>query len=109
MTHFRWRLTGLLGTNADRKKDFFFGIISDGIHCHPATVRCLPHSIPTAIRQPMSYACRRIGVRMNLIPYYSVHVCMIVQVKLAYSAHPEGCILVTDAMPAMGLEPGTGS
>ena len=27
-------------------------------------------------------------------------------VKLAYDAHPAGCILVTDAMPAMGLPPG---
>ena len=25
-----WRFTGLLGTGAERKKDFFFGIISDG-------------------------------------------------------------------------------
>lgn len=29
---------GLLGTAAERKGDFYFGIISDGIHCHPATV-----------------------------------------------------------------------
>ena len=27
-------------------------------------------------------------------------------VKLAYSAHPDGLVLVTDAMPAMGLPPG---
>ena len=43
---FRWCFIGLLGTDADRKKDFFFGIISDGIHCHPATVRCLPSLFP---------------------------------------------------------------
>jgi len=29
-------------------------------------------------------------------------------VKLAYSAHPDGLVLVTDAMPAMGLPPGEG-
>ena len=47
---FCWRLTGLLGTGAERKQDFFFGIISDGIHCHPATVRRLspPCSAPSA-------------------------------------------------------------
>jgi N-acetylglucosamine-6-phosphate deacetylase len=42
----------------------FFGIIADGIHLHPASV------------------------------------------KIAYSAHPAGCILVTDAMHLVGLPDG---
>ena len=53
-------LVGLLGT-MDQP---YYGIICDGIHCHPASV------------------------------------------KIAYAAHKHGLILVTDAMAALGLEPG---
>lgn len=55
---------GTLGktSNADRP---YFGIIADGIHLHPTTV------------------------------------------KIAYTAHPEGFILVTDAMKTLGLPDGT--
>jgi N-acetylglucosamine-6-phosphate deacetylase len=53
-------LVGLLGT-MDQP---YYGIICDGIHCHPASV------------------------------------------KMAYAAHKHGVILVTDAMAALGLEPG---
>jgi N-acetylglucosamine-6-phosphate deacetylase len=42
-----------------------FGIIADGIHLHPTSI------------------------------------------KIAFNAHPDGCILVTDAMHLLGLEDGT--
>ena len=42
-----------------------FGIIADGIHLHPTTI------------------------------------------KISFNAHPDGCILVTDAMHLLGLEDGT--
>ena len=54
-------LIGLLGTT-DRQP--FYGIICDGIHCHPSSI------------------------------------------KIAYLAHKDGLILVTDAMMAMGLSDG---
>ena len=105
-----WRVTGLLGTGAERKKDFFFGIISDGIHCHPATVRRIPVGCCATPPLQRTFCVRTRGPCMQ-----SCAVCALIcdsrrflQVKLAYSAHPEGLILVTDAMPAMGLEPGTG-
>lgn len=54
---------GVLGHANDVAKPFF-GVILDGIHLHPTTV------------------------------------------KIAYSAHPDGCILVTDAMHLTGLPDG---
>ena len=54
---------GVLG-KAGAKKRPYFGVISDGIHLHPTTV------------------------------------------KLAWNAHPEGFILVTDAMKTVGLPDG---
>eukprot|EP01064_Diplonema_japonicum_P008811 TRINITY_DN16248_c6_g1_i2.p1 TRINITY_DN16248_c6_g1~~TRINITY_DN16248_c6_g1_i2.p1 ORF type:complete len:706 (+),score=168.72 TRINITY_DN16248_c6_g1_i2:56-2173(+) len=55
-------LVGVLGSNLKEKP--YYGIIVDGLHTHPASVR------------------------------------------IAYRAHPEGCVLVTDAMEAMGMPPG---
>jgi N-acetylglucosamine-6-phosphate deacetylase len=56
---------GVLGTaDTEAAKRPFFGLISDGIHVHPSSV------------------------------------------KLAFSMHPEGCILVTDAMHLAGLKDG---
>eukprot|EP00468_Gymnochlora_sp_CCMP2014_P001021 CAMPEP_0167740340 /NCGR_PEP_ID=MMETSP0110_2-20121227/219_1 /TAXON_ID=629695 /ORGANISM="Gymnochlora sp., Strain CCMP2014" /LENGTH=436 /DNA_ID=CAMNT_0007624215 /DNA_START=147 /DNA_END=1457 /DNA_ORIENTATION=- len=54
-------LVGLLGSTKDKP---YYGIISDGIHAHPNSVR------------------------------------------IAFKAHPEGAVLVTDAMSAMGLGEG---
>ncbi|KAG0320088.1 hypothetical protein BGZ97_000781 [Linnemannia gamsii] len=54
---------GLLGSRADLPRPYY-GLICDGIHVHPNSV------------------------------------------KIAYDSHPEGVILVTDAMSAMGLAPG---
>lgn len=55
---------GVLGQLAEGKQRPFFGVISDGIHLHPTTV------------------------------------------KIAWHAHPEGFILVTDAMKTVGLPDG---
>jgi N-acetylglucosamine-6-phosphate deacetylase len=54
------------GSRSSTTSDFrpFFGLIADGLHLHPTTV------------------------------------------KIAWSAHPEGCILVTDAMHLVGLPDG---
>jgi N-acetylglucosamine-6-phosphate deacetylase len=49
----------------DGVKRPYFGIIADGIHLHPTSI------------------------------------------KIAYSSHPSGCILVTDAMPLIGMPDGT--
>lgn len=57
-------LVGLLGMTKHHN-DFFYGLIPDGIHAHPASV------------------------------------------NVAASSHPNGCVLVTDAMSAMGLPNGT--
>ncbi|KAF9978633.1 hypothetical protein BGZ73_001285 [Actinomortierella ambigua] len=54
---------GLLGSRPDLPRPYY-GLICDGIHVHPNSV------------------------------------------KIAYDSHPEGVILVTDAMSAMGLAPG---
>ncbi|KAG0307003.1 putative N-acetylglucosamine-6-phosphate deacetylase, partial [Dissophora globulifera] len=54
---------GLLGSRSDLPRPYY-GLICDGIHVHPNSV------------------------------------------KIAYDSHPEGVILVTDAMSAMGLSPG---
>ncbi|KAI8595143.1 hypothetical protein EDD21DRAFT_409311 [Dissophora ornata] len=54
---------GLLGSRFDLPRPYY-GLICDGIHVHPNSV------------------------------------------KIAYDSHPEGVILVTDAMSAMGLSPG---
>ncbi|KAF9408858.1 putative N-acetylglucosamine-6-phosphate deacetylase, partial [Podila epigama] len=54
---------GLLGSRPDLPRPYY-GLICDGIHVHPNSV------------------------------------------KIAYDSHPEGVILVTDAMSAMGLSPG---
>ncbi|KAF9179020.1 hypothetical protein BGZ51_005597 [Haplosporangium sp. Z 767] len=54
---------GLLGSRLDLPRPYY-GLICDGIHVHPNSV------------------------------------------KIAYDSHPEGAILVTDAMSAMGLSPG---
>ena len=56
---------GVLGQNANSAKRPFFGVIADGEHLHPTTV------------------------------------------KIAYTAFPDGCILVTDAMRLVGLPDGT--
>lgn len=55
-------LVGLLGSRYPQRP--FWGIIADGLHAHPASVR------------------------------------------MAYQSHPTGCVLVTDAMEAMGMPPG---
>lgn len=55
---------GVLGTSESRPRPFF-GIIADGEHLHPTTI------------------------------------------KIAYNAHPDGFILVTDAMHMVGLPDGT--
>ncbi|KAG0300630.1 hypothetical protein BGZ98_009031 [Dissophora globulifera] len=54
---------GLLGSRQDLPRPYY-GLICDGVHVHPNSV------------------------------------------KIAYDSHPEGVILVTDAMSAMGLAPG---
>ncbi|KAK0385153.1 hypothetical protein NLU13_7631 [Sarocladium strictum] len=54
---------GVLGIEESQPRPYF-GIISDGIHLHPTTI------------------------------------------KIAYDAHPDGCILVTDAMHLVGLPDG---
>ncbi|KAK3838797.1 MAG: hypothetical protein J3R72DRAFT_370445 [Linnemannia gamsii] len=54
---------GLLGSRLDLLRPYY-GLICDGIHVHPNSV------------------------------------------KIAYDSHPEGVILITDAMSAMGLSPG---
>ncbi|KAF9127538.1 putative N-acetylglucosamine-6-phosphate deacetylase [Mortierella sp. 14UC] len=56
-------IIGLLGSRLDLPRPYY-GLICDGIHVHPNSV------------------------------------------KIAYDSHPEGVILVTDAMSAMGLSPG---
>ncbi|KAG0063102.1 hypothetical protein BGZ89_010143 [Linnemannia elongata] len=56
-------IIGLLGSRLDLQRPYY-GLICDGIHVHPNSV------------------------------------------KIAYDSHPEGVILVTDAMSAMGLSPG---
>ncbi|KAJ1658556.1 N-acetyl-glucosamine-6-phosphate deacetylase [Dispira simplex] len=55
-------LVGLLGSSVTPRP--YYGIICDGIHVHPNSV------------------------------------------KVAYDAHPQGAIVVTDAMAALGLDPG---
>eukprot|EP00756_Hemistasia_phaeocysticola_P006852 Hpha_TRINITY_DN14022_c0_g2::TRINITY_DN14022_c0_g2_i1::g.44154::m.44154/K01443/nagA, AMDHD2; N-acetylglucosamine-6-phosphate deacetylase len=55
-------LVGLLGSRYPQRP--YWGIIADGLHAHPASVR------------------------------------------MAYQSHPRGCVLVTDAMEAMGMPPG---
>eukprot|EP01062_Namystynia_karyoxenos_P002263 TRINITY_DN10812_c0_g1_i1.p1 TRINITY_DN10812_c0_g1~~TRINITY_DN10812_c0_g1_i1.p1 ORF type:complete len:755 (+),score=199.90 TRINITY_DN10812_c0_g1_i1:96-2360(+) len=55
-------LVGLLGSAHSQRP--YYGIIVDGLHAHPASVR------------------------------------------MAYQSHPQGCVLVTDAMEAMGMPPG---
>lgn len=54
---------GLLGQNHGARRPYF-GLIADGTHLHPTTV------------------------------------------KIAWAAHPEGMILVTDALPLMGMDDG---
>ncbi|KAF2852855.1 carbohydrate esterase family 9 protein [Plenodomus tracheiphilus IPT5] len=56
---------GLLGTPSSSIKKPYFGIIADGIHLHPTSI------------------------------------------KIAWNAHPEGLILVTDAMRLAGMPDGT--
>ena len=56
-------IVGILGSNISKRP--YFGIIVDGLHTHPASVR------------------------------------------MAYNTHPSGCVLVTDAMEAMGMPAGT--
>ncbi|KAI8323964.1 Metallo-dependent hydrolase, partial [Martensiomyces pterosporus] len=66
MTDFHHRDPGIIGLlgSPPKSTDTFYGLICDGIHVHPNTV------------------------------------------KIAYSSHPAGAILVTDAMGAMGLPDG---
>eukprot|EP01060_Flectonema_neradi_P036709 TRINITY_DN7148_c0_g1_i1.p1 TRINITY_DN7148_c0_g1~~TRINITY_DN7148_c0_g1_i1.p1 ORF type:complete len:711 (+),score=115.32 TRINITY_DN7148_c0_g1_i1:43-2175(+) len=56
-------IVGILGSKIAKRPHF--GIIVDGLHTHPVSVR------------------------------------------MAYNAHPAGCVLVTDAMEAMGMPPGS--
>ncbi|ORY04896.1 putative N-acetylglucosamine-6-phosphate deacetylase [Basidiobolus meristosporus CBS 931.73] len=64
MQQFHHRDPGIIGVLGSSKKKPYYGIICDGIHCHPNSV------------------------------------------KIAYSSHPAGVVLVTDAMSAAGLPPG---
>ncbi|ORY04794.1 putative N-acetylglucosamine-6-phosphate deacetylase [Basidiobolus meristosporus CBS 931.73] len=64
MQQFHHRDPGIIGILGSAEYNPYFGIICDGIHCHPNSV------------------------------------------KIAHTAHPDGAILVTDAMSAMGLSPG---
>ncbi|KAK9720616.1 N-acetyl-glucosamine-6-phosphate deacetylase [Basidiobolus ranarum] len=61
---FHHRDPGIIGTLGSSRKRPYYGLICDGIHSHPNSV------------------------------------------KIAYDAHPEGVVLVTDAMSAAGLPPG---
>ncbi|KAJ3533137.1 hypothetical protein NMY22_g7457 [Coprinellus aureogranulatus] len=53
----------------------YYGIIVDGIHCHPNSVR--------------------VSMTPLISAWAPVNICAS---QLAYAAHPEGCILITDAM-----------
>ncbi|KAK9704233.1 N-acetyl-glucosamine-6-phosphate deacetylase [Basidiobolus ranarum] len=64
MQQFHHRDPGIIGILGSAQCNPYFGIICDGIHCHPNSV------------------------------------------KIAHTAHPDGVVLVTDAMSAMGLPPG---
>eukprot|EP01065_Artemidia_motanka_P027463 TRINITY_DN3266_c0_g1_i1.p1 TRINITY_DN3266_c0_g1~~TRINITY_DN3266_c0_g1_i1.p1 ORF type:complete len:479 (+),score=133.23 TRINITY_DN3266_c0_g1_i1:57-1439(+) len=65
MRSFQHRDPGLVGVLGSRYRHRpYYGIIADGLHAHPASVR------------------------------------------MAYQSHPQGCVLVTDAMEAMGMPPG---
>ncbi|KAL4986947.1 hypothetical protein BDW68DRAFT_162244 [Aspergillus falconensis] len=55
---------GVLGQNSEHRRRPFYGIIADGIHLHPTSIR------------------------------------------IAYNAHPDGLVLVTDAMKLCGLPDG---
>ncbi|KAL4774096.1 hypothetical protein BDW60DRAFT_183629 [Aspergillus nidulans var. acristatus] len=55
---------GVLGQQSEHRRSLFYGIIADGIHLHPTSIR------------------------------------------IAYNAHPDGLVLVTDAMKLCGLPDG---
>lgn len=64
MNSFHHRDPGIVGLLGSDLPDLYYGLIVDGIHCHPASA------------------------------------------LIAHRAHPKGVVLVTDAIGAMGLEPG---
>lgn len=89
------------------------GTIEDGLNGRQAGARLVTHLFnampPFHHRDPGLVGL--LGVDEHLRPCYSIIAdglhCHPAAAKIAYHAHPTGAVLVTDAMPAMGLGEGT--